>query len=119
MKGFAPCRRPLNSGFDDTTLRCLDTLLIADHLYPIGGSRACLLRSILAAGDGFGSHLGGLGDILGMGWVPDWPGDRQNGLDCTPARAGALFYQDPGIQGTAKVGGDLPLLGPTINLTTA
>ena len=35
------------------------------------------------------------------------------------ARARALFYQDPGIQGTAKVEGDLNVLGPTINLTTA
>ena len=31
---------------------------------------------------------------------------------------GAVFYQDPGIQGTARVDGDLMLLGPTINLTT-
>ena len=46
-------------------------MLIADDLSAIGGSRACLLGSILAAGDGFGSHFGGLGDILGMGWDPD------------------------------------------------
>ena len=44
---------------------------------------------------------------------------RQNGLDCTPVRAGALFYWDPGIQVTAKVEGDLNSLGPTINQTTA
>ena len=94
-------------------------MLTADHLSAIGGSRACLLRSILAAGDGFGSHLGGLGDILGMGWVPDWPGNRQNGLDCSLAGAGALFYLDPGIQVMAKVEGDLNVLGPTFNLTTA
>ena len=119
MEGFAPCRRPLNSGFDDRTIRCFDGLLIANHLYPIGGPRACLLRSILAAGDGFGSHLGGFGDILGMRWVPDWPGDRQNGLDCTPAWAGALFYQDPGIQNLFKVEGDLRVWGCTINQTTA
>ena len=85
MKGFAPCRRPLNSGFDHRTIRCFDGLLIADHLYPIGGSRACLLRSILAAGDGFGCHLGGLGDILGMGWVPDWPGDARKGRIVFPS----------------------------------
>ena len=59
--------------------------------------------------------LEALGDALGSGLARG----RQNGLDCTPARAGALFYQDPGIQGTAKVEGDLPVLGPTINLTTA
>ena len=34
------------------------------------------LGSILAVWDGCGCHFGGLGDILGMGWVPDWPGDR-------------------------------------------
>ena len=93
-------------------MRCFDGLLTADHLSAIGGSRACLLRSILAAGDGFGSPLGGLGDIVGMGWVPGWPGDRQNELDCIPARAGALFYQDPGIQGTAKVEGGFGPSGP-------
>ena len=46
---------------------------------------------ILASWDGLGSHFGGLGDILGMAWVPDWPGDLRLGLDCTEARAGALF----------------------------
>ena len=60
-------------------MRCFDGLLTADHLSAIGGSRACLLGSILAAGDGFGSHFGGLGDILGMGWDPDWPGDARMG----------------------------------------
>ena len=71
------------------TLRCFDGLLTAGHLYPIGDSWACLLRSILAAGDGFGSHLGGLGDILGMGWVPDWPGDRPMGwIALAPGREG-------------------------------
>ena len=40
---------------------------------------ACLLGSISAAWDGFGSHFGGLGDILGMAWVPDWPGDLRMG----------------------------------------
>ena len=102
LKGFAPCRRPLNSGFDDTTLRCLDTLLIADHLYPIGGSRACLLRSILAAGDGFGSHLGGLGDILGMGWVPDWPGDRPKGWIALPPGREHCFTRIQGSRGRPK-----------------
>ena len=110
-----PPALPYSRGFDDRTIRWFDGLLTTSHLYPIGGSRACLLRSILAAGDGFGFHLGGLVDILGMGWVPDWPGDRQDGLDCTLARAWALFYQDPGIQVMAKVGGDLGLLGCTIN----
>ena len=52
--------------------------------------------------------LEALGDAKGLAWVPEWPGDCQNGLDCTPVWAGALFYQDPGIQGTAQVGGDLP-----------
>ena len=99
MKGFAPCRRPLNSGFDDTTIRCFDGLLTADHLYPIGGSRACLLRSILEAGDGFGSHLGGLGDILGMGWVPDWPGDRPMGWIALPPGREHCFTRIQGSRG--------------------
>ena len=36
--------------------------------------------------------LEALGDAKGVAWDPDWPGDRQNGLDCTLAWAGALFY---------------------------
>ena len=62
--------------------------------------------------------LEALGDAKGLAWVPDWPGDARMGWIAL-ARAGALLYQDPGIQGIAQVGGDLGLLGPTINLTTA
>ena len=40
---------------------------------------ACLLGSIVAAWDGLGPHFGGLGDILGMACVPDWPGDPRMG----------------------------------------
>ena len=80
---------------------------------------ACLLGSISAAWDGFGSHFKGLGDILGIGWVPDWPRDCSMGWHALPPGAGALFYQTPGIQVTAKVEGDLPCLDPIINLTTA
>ena len=79
---------------------------------------ACLVGSISAAWDGFASHFGGLGDILGRGWG-GLAQELLNGLECTAARAGALFYQDPGIQVTAKVEGDLPCLDPIINLTTA
>ena len=107
LKGFAPCRRPLNSGFDDTTTRCFDGLLIASHLSPIGGSRACLLRFFLAPGDGLGPHVGGP-------WRCQWLGlgPGQNGLDCTPVRAGTLFYWDPGFQATAKVEGGFEVSGP-------
>ena len=55
----------------------------------------------------------------GHGLGPGLARGRQNGPDCTSARAGALFYQDPGIQVTAQVEGDLLIWGPTINLTTA
>ena len=76
----------------------------------------------------FGVHFGCWGWLWISFWRP-WghPGHGlgpglargpQNGLDCTGARAGALFYQDPGIEITAQVGGDLAVLGPTINLTT-
>ena len=40
------------------------------------------------------------------GWLGLGPGlarGRQNGLDCTPVRAGALFYLDPGTQCMAQV----------------
>ena len=49
--------------------------------------------------------LEALGDAKGLAWVPEWPGDRQNGLDGTPVQAGAQFYWDPGIQVTTKVEG--------------
>ena len=61
-------------------------------------------------------------EALGISWAWAGPGlarGRQKGLDCIPVRAGPLFYWDPGIQVTAKGRGDLGLLGPTINLTTA
>ena len=65
----------------------------------------------------FGRPWGYPGHALGPGLTRG----RHNGLDCTPARAGALSYQDPapGIQVMAKVEGDLVSLGPTINQTTA
>ena len=37
---------------------------------------ASVLGSISAAKDGLGLHFVGLGDILGMAWVPDWPVDH-------------------------------------------
>ena len=52
---------------------------------------ACLLGSILAAWHGLGLHFGGLRDILGMAWVPDWPGDLRMGWIAL-AQAGAVFY---------------------------
>ena len=58
-------------------------------------------------------------EALGISWA--WLGSGmargpQNGLDCTGARAGALFYQDPGIQGTAKVEGGFDPSGPYCQL---
>ena len=69
------------------------------HLYASGGSRACFLRSILAAGGGLGRHAGGPWRCQGLGLGPGL------GLDCTPVQAGTLFYWDPGIQVMAKGGG--------------
>ena len=106
-------------GVDRGVWSLLDGLLTAHHVSASGGSRACLLKSILDAGGGLGPHVGGPWRCQGLGLGPGLARGRQNGLDCTPVWAGALFYQDPGIQGTAKVEGDLILLGPTINLTTA
>ena len=90
MKGFAPCRRPLNSGFDDMTLRCFDGWLTADHL-------SCLLRSILAAAGGLGPHVGGLGDAKGWAWDPDWPGDARMGWIALPSGREHCFTK---IQGS-------------------
>ena len=75
----------------------------ADHLSAIGGSRACLSRSLLAAGGDLGRHVGGPWRCQGLGLGPGLARGRQHGLDCTPVRAGALFYWDPGIQGIPKV----------------
>ena len=48
----------------------------------------------------------------GLGLDPGVARGRQNGLDGTPVRAGALFCLDPGIQVTAKVGGGFACSGP-------
>ena len=42
-----------------------------------------------------GPRVGGPWRCQGLGLDPGLTRGRQNGLDCTPARAGALFYQDP------------------------
>ena len=74
---------------------------------------------VLAAGEGFGPHLGGLGDILGMGWVPDWPGDRTMGLIALSHGREHCFTRSQGSKIPSKWRVDLMLLGPSINLTTA
>ena len=75
---------------------------------------ACLLGSILAVWDGLAPHVGGHRDILGMAWVPEWPGDPEwAGLHS--GSSGSSVLVDPGIQDPSQVGGDLELLGPTIN----
>ena len=83
---------------------------------------SCLLASItllalLATWHVFWAPFQLLGMALDLIWRPwGYPGhglgpglarEPHNGLDCTPAGAGALFYRDPGIQGTAQVGADL------------
>ena len=70
----------------------------------------------------FGLHC----SCLGWSWTSFWrpwgyPGHGlcpglargpQNGLDCIEAQAGALFYQDPGIEITAQVEGEFEFSGP-------
>ena len=77
----------------------------------------------------FEGHFGCWGWPWTSCWRPlemprAWPGSRTGpgtpewaGLHCRPG--GSTVFWDPGIQVTAKVGGDLSILGPTINLTTA
>ena len=72
-----------------------------DYLSAIGGSRACLLRSILIAGGGLGGldlMLEALGDAKGSAWVPDWPGDARMGwIAPSPGREHCFTrIQDPG-----------------------
>ena len=54
-EGLRPLPPAPKLRFGDTMIRCFDGLLTASHLSPIGGSRACLLRSILAS---FEVHFG-------------------------------------------------------------
>ena len=75
--------------------------------------------AILPARGGLGPQVGGPCRCQGFGLGPGLARRRQNELDCTPVRAGALFCLDPGIQGMAQVGGDLMVPGPTITLTIA
>ena len=70
------------------------------------------MRSILAAGGGLGPHVGGPWRCQGLGLGPGLARGRQNGLDCTGAQAGALFYQGPGIQVMAQVQGGFDASGP-------
>ena len=69
-----------------------------------------------AAEGGLGRHVEGPWRCQGLGLGPGLARGRHNGLDCTPVRAGALFYWDPGIQGTAKVEGGFGTFGPYLKL---
>ena len=67
---------------------------------------------------GLGRHVGGRWRCQGLGLCPGLARGRQNGLNCTPVRAGALFYKEPGIQNPFQVVGKMAFLGPTNNLST-
>ena len=62
------------------------------------------LGSILAAWDGFGCHFGGHGDILGMGWVQDWPGDHTMGWIALAFRREHAFTRSQGAKIPSKAG---------------
>ena len=86
MKCFSPCHRPLNSGIDVTTLRCLDGL----------GATICILLEF--QGHDFwglfwllGMALVLIWEALGMSW--EWAGSRTDLV-------------------TTRVSGDLNFLGP-------
>ena len=55
--------------------------------------------------------LEALADAKGLAWVPDWPGDARMAWIALPSGREHCFI---GIQGTAKVGGDLLLFGCTV-----
>ena len=96
LKGFAPCRRPLK--LDESMKRFLVLLACCGCFACFSCYMACLSGSISAAWHGFGSHFGGLGDILGMGRVPDRPGDRTMGWIALPLGREHCFpgSRDPG-----------------------
>ena len=81
------------------------------HLYASGGSRACLLRSILAAGGGLGPHVGGPWRCQGLGLGPEWP--EWAGWHSRPGGSIVLLGSRDRDK-TAQVGGDLMLLGATV-----
>ena len=55
--------------------------------------------------------LEALGDAKGLALVPEWPGDARMGWIALLSGREHCFI---GIQGTAKVGGDLMLFGRTV-----
>ena len=59
--------------------------------------------------------LEALGDILGMAWVPDWPGDLRMGWIALRLVREQCFTRIQGSRGRPKCKVDLALLGPTIN----
>ena len=56
--------------------------------------------------------FGGPWRCQGLGLGPGLARGRKNGLDCTPARAGAWFYQEPGIQNLCQGGAGFEVSGP-------
>ena len=69
---------------------------------PHFGSLGIPFGYILTVWSGHGPHVGGLGRYPGHGIQPELTQRRQNGLDCIHARAGALFYAEPGIRAQPK-----------------
>ena len=111
----APFDHSMTRGFD-ICWSCLLACLLASAtvlalLASSFGLKFCLGWLWISIWTPWGYPGHGLGLGLAQGLL-DW-------LACTPAHVGAVFYQDPGIQVTAKVEGDLHFLCPTINLPTA
>ena len=59
--------------------------------------------------------LEALGEILGMGWVPCWPGDHTMGWIALPLGREHCFTRSQGSKIPSKWVVDLLLLGPTVN----
>ena len=62
--------------------------------------------------------LEALGDAKGLAWVPDWPGDARMGWIALPCGREHCFTRIQGSRGQPKWVVELPIWGPTVNLTT-
>ena len=84
MKGFAPCRRPLNSGFMD---------LIWEPLDLIWETLDIILRALDIILEALDVILEALRDILGMAWVLRKPGDVRMGWIALSCRREHCFQR--------------------------
>ena len=75
----------------------------------------CPLAPFWLSGVALDVILAALGDILGMAWIPDWPGDLRMGWIALRLEREHCFSRIQGSKIPSKWVVDLSILGPTIN----